>query len=302
MKYFTEIKDELKNTGCDFSENAELKGLTTFKIGGCTPLLVKPCNTTQLACALGILKKYQTKFFLLGNGSNLLIADEGVDYPVILLSQGEFTAIEASGTTVIAGAGALLVSVCRKAQECALSGLEFAYGIPGSVGGGVYMNAGAYGGELADVLESVEYLDADGHLHHAAVEDLALSYRHSCFMQQQAVIVRVAFRLTAGDADAIRAAMDDVMRRRREKQPLEFPSAGSTFKRPEGYFAGKLIEDAGLKGFQIGGARVSEKHAGFIINADHATQHDVSALIAHIQKIVKEKFGVEMTPEIRFVQ
>ena len=301
MDHFTQIKDELKNVGCDFGENVSLKELTSFKIGGATPLLIKPQSTDKLAAALDILNKYRAKRFILGNGSNLLVCDEGVDYPVITLTSGAFTAVEVDGDRIVCGAGALLSSVCRTAYKHSLTGLEFAYGIPGSVGGAVFMNAGAYGGEVCQVLESVEYADTDGQLHNVSVSECGLGYRQSVFMTNGTVITKAVFHLSAGKQEDIKAAMDDFISRRKSKQPLEYPSAGSTFKRPEGYFAGALIEQAGLKGYTVGGAQVSEKHAGFVINIGHATASDVTRLMADVRETVLRKFGVALEPEIRFV-
>ena len=205
------------------------------------------------------------------------------------------------GKRRMAGAGALLIAVCRRALQEALAGLAFAYGIPGSVGGAVFMNAGAYGGELSQVLESVRFVDEAGQIRTEPAEQLHLSYRHSIFTENpNAIILSAAFCLVKGDKDAIRAQMEELMARRKEKQPLEYPSAGSTFKRPQGHFAGALIEQAGLKGCTVGGAAVSEKHAGFVINRGGATAKDVRTLIAHIQKTVWEKSGVQLEPEIRF--
>lgn len=302
MKYFTEIKDELKAFACDFGENEELKGYTSFKIGGKAPLIIKPDSAEKLCNVLKLLKKYSTDFFVIGNGSNLLVSDNGVDYPVISLKNGEFSEIQVCDNKITAGAGALLISVCRCALGNSLSGVEFAYGIPGSVGGAVYMNAGAYGGEIADCLECVEFIDENGIVKSLNADALDLSYRHSYFSDKKCIILKAVFNLNYGDKNSIKSAMDDFMNRRKSKQPLEYPSAGSVFKRPDGYFAGKLIEDAGLKGYSVGGAMVSEKHAGFIVNYNSATQSDVSELIEYIKTTVSEKFGVELVPEIRILK
>ena len=301
MNYLAEIKDALQRSGCDFSENEPLGKYTSFKIGGPAPLVLRPHTTEQLLSALSTLKQYEMPHYLLGNGSNVLIADEGVTRPVILLSQGEFCEIAVCGERITAGAGALLIAVCRRALQEALAGLAFAYGIPGSVGGAVFMNAGAYGGELSQILESVRFVDEAGQIRTELAEQLHLSYRHSIFTENpNAIILSAVFRLEKGDKDAIRAQMEELMARRKEKPPLEYPSAGSTFKRPQGHFAGALIEQAGLKGCTVGGAAVSEKHAGFVINRGGATAKDVRTLIAHIQKTVWEKSGVQLEPEIRF--
>ncbi len=302
MKYCAEIKCELEKAGCAFLENRELKTYTSFKIGGSTPVLIQPNSAETLVSALDILKKYDSDYFILGNGSNILVPDDGLDYPVIHLEKGVFSEISVCGDRITAGAGVLLISVCRAAAENSLTGLEFAYGIPGSVGGGVFMNAGAYGGELSDVLELVEYIGADGKIHTEKREDLDFSYRRSPFTDGGAVILKAVFKLKHGDNGSIRAVMEDVMGRRKSKQPLEYPSAGSVFKRPEGYFAGKLIEDAGLKGCRRGGAMVSDKHAGFIINRGKASAKDVLELIELVRAAVREKFNVELETEIRILK
>ena len=301
MRYSEEIKKELRQIGCVFLENEPLKAHTSFKIGGPAPLFLQPADPETLRAALAVLKKYETPYYLLGNGSNVLVADEGVRRPVICLG-GDFLSIRVEDCRVIAGAGALLGAVCRRAQEEGLDGLTFAYGIPGSVGGAVFMNAGAYGGETADVLQQASFLDEDGVLHTEKTQRLALSYRHSVFCEKNWIITEAVFSLKRGDPAVIRAQMEEILARRREKQPLEYPSAGSTFQRPAGHFAGALIEQAGLKGVSVGGAAVSEKHAGFVINRGGATAQDVRALVMLIQKKVYENTGIELTPEIRFFQ
>ncbi len=301
MRYSEEIKKELRQIGCVFLENEPLKAHTSFKIGGPAPLFLQPADPETLRAALAVLKKYETPYYLLGNGSNVLVADEGVRRPVICLG-GDFLSIRVEDCRVIAGAGALLGAVCRRAQEAGLDGLTFAYGIPGSVGGAVFMNAGAYGGETADVLQQASFLDEDGVLHTEKTQRLALSYRHSVFCEKNWIITEAVFSLKRGDPAVIRAQMEEILARRREKQPLEYPSAGSTFQRPAGHFAGALIEQAGLKGVSVGGAAVSEKHAGFVINRGGATAQDVRALVMLIQKKVYENTGIELTPEIRFFQ
>ena len=299
MQYREQIKEELLQTGCPFLEEEPLSAHTSFKIGGPAPLFLQPDSVPKLKSALSVLQKYQTPYFLLGNGSNVLAADEGIDCPVINLA-GDFLAIRQEGENLIAGAGALYIAVCRRAMEAGLDGLQFAYGIPGSVGGAVYMNAGAYGGETADALLQVTFLDENGDFRTEKKENLALSYRHSLFCEKNWIITEAVFRLRAGDRSEIKRQMEDILARRKAKQPLEYPSAGSTFKRPEGHFAGALIEQAGLKGVSVGGAQVSEKHAGFVINRGGATAKDVRALIERIQKQVLETSGVRLEPEIRF--
>ena len=289
----------LRRLGCEYRTDARFDALTTFHIGGAIPLLIVPDSVEKLRAILRAFREDNGRYFILGRGSNLLAPDEGVDYPVILLSDGEFSEIAIDGDTVTAGAGALLSKLCAAALDAGLSGLETEYGIPGTVGGGLFMNAGAYGGELADTLESVVSLTPDGALLSRKREELSFSYRHSSFADNGEIVVRATFRLKKAPRGEIRAAMDDYMTRRKTKQPLNFPSAGSVFRRPEGYFAGKLIEDAGLKGYAVGGAQVSEKHAGFIVNQGGATAEDVKALIAHIRKTVFERFGVRLETEVR---
>ena len=235
-------------------------------------------------------------------GPALLVSDSGISRPVIQLD-GDFTAITREGNTLRCGAGASLIAVCRAAAENSLSGIEWGYGIPGSLGGGVYMNAGAYGGELRDVLTEVTFLNEAGEYRTLPAAELSLSYRHSIFEDRPGtVIVEAVLTLTPGDPAAIRAAMEDYMSRRREKQPLEYGSAGSTFKRPVGNYASALVDQCGLKGLSVGGAEVSQKHAGFIINRGGATAADVRELIAEVQRIVREKTGYTLACEIKYIE
>ena len=273
---------------------------TTFHIGGSADLFVTPKNEDGLKACLRLCREENVTPFFLGNGSNLLVSDEGIRGIVLYLGEnlGE---ISVNGNTVTAGAGAKLADVCRAAEKASLAGLAFAYGIPGSVGGGVFMNAGAYNGELSQVLQSVTVLTKTGEEVTYKANDCGFSYRHSRFMEEESVILKATFALQKGDRDKITAEMKDILSRRKEKQPLEYPSAGSVFRRPEGYFAGALIEGAGLKGASVGGAFVSEKHAGFIVNKGAATAADVKALIQKIQQTVLEKDGVELVCEIRMV-
>ena len=288
----------LRQLGCEYRTDARFDALTTFHIGGPIPLLIVPDSTEKLCGVLRAFRENNTKFFILGRGSNLLAPDEGVDYPVILIAEGEFSAVSVDGNTVTAGAGALISKLCTAALDAGLSGLETEYGIPGSVGGGLFMNAGAYGGELADSLISVVSVDRTGELITRKKEELSFSYRHSSFTDNGEIVLRATFLLKQAPQEQIRAAMDDYMNRRKTKQPLNFPSAGSVFRRPEGFFAGKLIEDAELKGYAVGGACVSEKHAGFIVNTGGATAKDVKELIAYIRKTVYDRFGVLLEPEV----
>lgn len=293
-----ELKQQLQQAGIPCREAESLAAHCTFKIGGPAKLFVQPRTEEELCSAIGICKSCGVRYYLLGNGSNILFADEGYDGAVIDITALE-TGIGITGTELSAGAGIRLSALCKAALEQGLTGLEFAYGIPGTVGGAVYMNAGAYGGEMKQVVERVHFLEADGTPGVMSGEDLAFGYRQSAFMGTKRIITSAELRLESGAEAEITAKMEDFMRRRREKQPLELPSAGSVFKRPEGYFAGALIEQCGLKGFAVGGACVSEKHAGFIVNKGGATCADVEALIRAIQDTVFQATGVELEPEIR---
>lgn len=277
-----------------------MKAHTSFRIGGPAELFLTPENAAQLAEAIRILRRHEIPVFILGNGSNLLVRDKGIRGAVVQLS-GRMSALETDGTALYAEGGALLSAAAAKAAKAGLTGLEFASGIPGSIGGAVMMNAGAYGGEMKDVLESVDVLTRDLRRETLPVEQLGLSYRHSSLAERGDIVLGARFRLEQGDPQAIQARMAELAEQRREKQPLQYPSAGSTFKRPEGYFAGKLIQDAGLKGKTIGGAQVSEKHAGFLINTGNATAGEMLELIAFCQRTVEEKFGVKLETEVRIV-
>ena len=271
---------------------------TSFRIGGPAKRMAFPQNAEQIVILTGFLQELGIRTAILGNGTNVLFPDEGVD--ATLISTGEMCAVERIGDTELtADAGVSLARLATEAWKLGLTGLEFAHGIPGSLGGGVVMNAGAYDGALSDVLTEVTALFPDG-VRTLKAEELQLSYRHSIFTEQpEAVVLRAKVRLQSGDSAAIKAKMDDLMARRKASQPLEYPSAGSTFKRPAGHFAGRLIEDAGLKGARVGGAEVSTKHAGFVINTGGATCADVLALIEKIQKTVFDATGIMLEPEVR---
>ena len=272
---------------------------TTFKIGGNADALVRVKTLEELKTVLSLAKEYNVPYFVLGKGSNLLVSDKGIEGIVITLDN--LSAVDIDGQIVKCGAGASLRTVCIAAQKASLSGLEFAYGIPGTVGGALYMNAGAYGGEMSQVVVSADALDCDGNIVELNLCDMQLGYRTSVFKHSNLIITGVTFKLNPGNANEIKSAMDDFFGRRRDKQPLEFPSAGSTFKRPEGYFAGALIEQNNLKGVSVGGAQVSEKHAGFVINTGSATCEDVLSLIQKVQHTVKSANGVDLEPEVIFV-
>ena len=295
------FKQKLLQAGIPFRENEPLAAHCTFKIGGPAQLFVQPQTEQQLCSAAALCKEQAVRYYLLGNGSNILFADEGFAGVVIDISAlGSDIAVE--GNMLTAGAGVRLTALCRAALEHGLSGLEFAYGIPGTVGGAVYMNAGAYGGEMKDVLTVVRYLTAEGEVVQASAAELDLSYRHSIFEENGGCILSAQFALQPGNAADIRAKMDELMAKRVDKQPLDKPSAGSTFKRPAGAFAAALIDQCGLRGFRHGGAAVSDKHCGFVVNLGGATCADVLALCDEVRAIVKEKTGYELEKEIRVVK
>lgn len=279
-----------------------MKNHTSFKIGGPAAALCAPKDRRQLRELVGFVQREGVDSWYIGSGSNLLVSDEGLNGIAILLGGGFDGEIEVDGTVLLAPAGKKLSAVCAAACAAGLTGLEFAYGIPGSVGGAVYMNAGAYGGEMKDRLLWVEYLAPTGEIVRLEQEQLSLSYRHSRFMEegmQGSCIVRAAFGLQRGEKAAIQSEMDRILNQRRQKQPLEYPSAGSTFKRPQGAFAAQLIDQCGLKGFTVGGAQVSEKHAGFVINTGKATCADVLELTRQVRECVQEKTGYLLELEVR---
>ena len=278
-------------------QNKPLAPLTTMKIGGECDRLVTVADEKQLLTALNCCRSGNIPHFILGRGSNLLVSSKGYRGCVINLAPGEVPAV-VSGNEVTAWAGSPLQRVCVLARDSSLAGLEFAYGIPGSVGGALFMNAGAYGGEMKDVVKSCRYIGADGKLHEMQAADMQLAYRSSVFSHGEHVITSVTMELHPGEKSEITARMDELMQRRRDKQPLNYPSCGSTFKRPEGYFAAALIEECGLKGYTVGGAQVSEKHSGFVINRDSATFEDVMSVVNEVRRVVLEKKGVKLECEM----
>ncbi len=285
-------------------ENIHLKepmaSHTTFKVGGPADCLIEIENSAQLEKLQKYLGLVECPFVVIGNGSNLLVSDKG--YKGVVLQIGKkMNQITVAGNVVKAQAGALMSQVAAVALQHGLTGLEFASGIPGTVGGGVVMNAGAYGGELAHVVVEVSVMDRNGEILILDNDTMEFGYRKSTIRSKPFVVTEVTFKLEPGDKEAIKSKMDELAVARREKQPLEYPSAGSTFKRPEGHFAGALIMDAGLRGFRIGGAMVSEKHCGFVINAGDATAEDIVAVIHEIQRQVKERFHVELETEVVFL-
>lgn len=276
-----------------------MKKHTTFRIGGPADIYVEP-SVKEVVPLIAFLREKFVPFMVIGNGSNLLVSDDGIEGVVI--SMGKCASdIKIDGDCITVEAGAMLSSVSSRAVEASLFGFEFASGIPGSMGGAVYMNAGAYGGEIKDVLVEVTVLTEDGQIKNIPVDELDLSYRHSIFMEKPAIILEAKLKLRSGNQEDIKAVIDDIKQKRIEKQPLNYPSAGSTFKRPEGYFAGKLVDDTGLRGYTVGGAQVSEKHCGFVINKSDATAADVLQLMKDVDTKVYDKFGVHLTPEVRII-
>lgn len=291
------FKEKLSDLNIEYITDVPMCEHTSFKIGGNADFFVTVKNIEELKASVSLCRETETPYMLIGNGSNLLVSDKGIRGAVIRL-EGEFKNITVEGDTIVAGAGASLTKLCLDAQKNSLTGLEFGYGIPGSVGGAAYMNAGAYGGEMKDVIVSCTHLDPDLNLGTFSAEELDLSYRHSAYMKGEFIILSVTLKLKSGDSTAIRVRMEELMKKRMDKQPLEYPSAGSVFKRPEGAFAAALIEQCGLKGRSVGGAVVSEKHSGFIVNKGTATCRDVLDLIKIIQTEVKEKTGFDLHREI----
>lgn len=292
----------LDSSNVKYLLNEPMKNHTTFKTGGAAELFVIPNGNDELSSVLIECSNLGLVPFILGNGSNLLISDDGIKgRPVIFIGKGFDYIKKLDEETLEIGAGTNLTAACRFALNESLSGMEFAFGIPGSCGGAAFMNAGAYGGEMKDILIRVNHIDMNGNIGCFEGDGLDLSYRHSVYSDGGYVITSIVVKLKKGCYDEIEAEMKELIGRRKDKQPLEYPSAGSVFKRPEGYFAGSLIEQCNLKGKRIGGAMVSEKHAGFIINYDNATTSDVVNLIHHCQNVVKENFGVELETEIKIV-
>ena len=277
-----------------------MKQHTTFKIGGPADYFLVPETGEEVGEIIKICRKTDTQYFILGNGSNLLVGDGGYRGAVIQVYRN-MSAVTVEGTMITAQAGALLSAVAAAAKNASLTGFEFAGGIPGTVGGAAVMNAGAYGGEMKDVLVEVTVMDAEGKIFAIPAEKLELGYRTSVIKKAGYIVLEAKIRLKEGDQEAIRERMKELTIQRTTKQPLEYPSAGSTFKRPEGYFAGKLVMDSGLRGYQVGGARISEKHCGFVINAGDATAKDVRTLMDNVRDIVYEKYGVTLEPEVKFL-
>lgn len=297
LRYIDSFKKIYNDSEIKIDEN--MSNHIHFKVGGPVDILLIPSKVNQVVETLKICKNENIPYFIVGNGSNLLVKDGGIRGVVIKLSN--LLSIEVKDNTIKASSGTLLEDVSKKAVENSLTGFEFACGIPGSVGGAVFMNAGAYDGEIKNVIKEAEVLDIDGNIMVLSKEELELGYRTSKVMKDNLIVLSATFELAKGDKEKIQERVNELTEKRESKQPLEYPSAGSTFKRPEGYFAGKLIQDAGLKGASVGGAAVSEKHSGFVINKDGATAEDVLNLINHVQNEVKNQFGVELHTEVRII-
>ena len=290
---------EVKTKDCDLLPDEPLCRHTSFRIGGAADWLLVPRSAQALGEVYTLLRAAGLPWFALGRGSNLLVGDGGYR-GVVLKCANKYGRLHFDGETVEADAGVSLARLCYTAYQHGLAGLEFAWGIPGSVGGAAYMNAGAYGGEMKDVIDAVTFWE-NGEERTIPAADCGFSYRHSYFSGRECLITRVRLALRAGEKGAIKARMDDLLGRRYAKQPLDRPSAGSTFKRPAGSYASKLIDECGLRGFAVGGAQVSEKHCGFVVNAAGASCADVLALIAQVQEIVLQKTGFQLEPEVRFL-
>ena len=281
-------------------ENEPMSMHTTFRIGGPARYFAIVNSEEDLIKTIKLVREENQEYFVLGNGSNILVSDKGFDGVVLQLS-GEFDTIHLSGNNIIAGSGLLLSQVAKTALDNSLAGLEFASGIPGTIGGAIVMNAGAYGSEMKDVVKAVRilWLEPDEPtIETLTLDDLKLSYRHSILKERKGIVLDVKLTLKPGSKEEIKSIMDDLAAKRREKQPLEYPSAGSTFKRPEGYFAAKLIEDAGLKGYKVGTAMVSDKHAGFVVNTGGAKATEVKQVMDHVVHIVNQSFGITLEPEV----
>ncbi len=296
QEFYDALKKILPEAG--ILQEEPMRDHTTFRIGGPARFFVMPGTKEELRALLSLCRETDMPFYVIGNGSNLLVSDAGYDGVVIQLYRN-MNRITVDGTRIRAQAGALLSQIAAKALESSLTGFEFASGIPGTLGGACVMNAGAYGGEMKDVLEEVQVLTPDGAFKTLGKDELELGYRTSVIAKKDYIVLEASLLLREGDRKQISARMEELKERRVAKQPLEYPSAGSTFKRPEGHYAGQLIQEAGLRGFSVGGAQVSEKHCGFVINRDHATAADVDALMKQVVRRVKENSGVTLEPEVK---
>ena len=295
-----EFYEALKKVSENLLKDESMKKHTSFKIGGNAEYLVIPESFSEIKDVIDLCKSNDISYTVIGNGSNILVSDDGISGVLIKISSG-LSNVKIDGENVFAEAGVLLSTLANKVKLESLTGLEFASGIPGTLGGALVMNAGAYGGEMKDVVKKIGYLDSDGEIKEISGEDAGFGYRKSIFNDSQKIILYGELSLKKGDIGEISDKMQELNQKRKDKQPLNFPSAGSTFKRPEGYFAAKLIEDAGLKGYTVGGAKVSEKHAGLVVNFNDATAEDVKNLMEDVKDKVFEKFGVTLEPEVKFL-
>lgn len=281
-------------------EQEPMQKHTTFRIGGAAKYFAMPKNVDEIMTLIRYCQEQELPYCVLGNGSNVLFTDNGYEGMIIRIGSA-MSEIRVDGTSVYAQAGAILARVASLVYEAGLTGMEFAAGIPGSIGGAIVMNAGAYGGEMKDIVSYVEVLSTNGSFRRYTGDEMEFSYRHS-IIDADKIVVGVGLTLEHGDKTAILDRMNELAEARRSKQPLEYPSAGSTFKRPQGYFAAKLIDDSGLRGYRVGGAMVSEKHCGFVVNVGQASSADVQAVMQHVQDVVKEKYGVVLEPEVRIIR
>lgn len=296
-EFFNELRNKIR---AEFIfENEPMKQHTTFRVGGPADVLVTPTRE-ELSAIVALCKAYEVPYYIVGNGSNLLVGDKGIRGLVIAMTN-RMGDVSCEGETITAGAGVSLALVAAKAANEGLTGMEFAAGIPGTLGGAVVMNAGAYGGEMKDILVSVLVMDEAGREKEMLAEELDLGYRHSCIPEGQLIVLQATLQLKKGNTEEIRAKMAELREQRMAKQPLEYPSAGSTFKRPQGYYAGKLIMDAGLRGFTVGGAQIAEKHCGFVINRENATAADICLLMQKVTAKVEEEFKVTLEPEVKIL-
>lgn len=301
MSFYNEFCSLCKKIGCEYSTEAILKDYTSFKIGGKADIMVFPDSTIKFSNIIKFVNDNCIPFLVIGKGSNLLVSDSG--FRGVVINTCKFDEIKlVDENTILCQSGVSLSRLCRFALDNSLTGLEFAFGIPGTAGGAAYMNAGAYDGEMKDVLVSCEHMLSDGTVESYSGDELRLGYRHSIYSDSDKLIISLTVRLKKGDKAEIKAKMDELMGRRRDKQPLDYPSAGSTFKRPEGHFAGALIEQCGLKGYTVGSAQVSKKHAGFVINTGNATATDVLEVIDHCRNKVFSETGITLEPEVKIIR
>lgn len=296
------IASTLKDSGITILPDESMHRHTSFKIGGPVDLMILPKTEAEVLTVTSLLRENNVEPLIIGNGTNLLVTDSRLKKVIIKTHSGLGFTLSEGETTITAGSGALLSRVAVLAKQHSLTGLEFAHGIPGSLGGAITMNAGAYGGQMSDIIEDVVFLDEGGEIRRLENSELDFGYRHSVFCEKKYIILSATIKLSKSDDGSIKVKMDELARRRRDSQPLEFPSAGSTFKRPENGYAAALIEEAGLKGYTVGGAQVSEKHAGFVINRGSATFDDVRKVMEHVVEIVHKNSGITLEPEVRIIE